>query len=102
MEGEEGEGYFKHGKVFVLLSSHHHLPHLPAYLPKTSLKAILLLRLRCKEGPDSHICVAVMQHRDLLHRREDPKKEILRLCNVPTYFPSLKLTEIMEERWTSM
>lgn len=79
MEGEEGEGYFKRGKVFVLLSSHHHLSHLPASLPKTSLKEILLLTLRCKEGPDSHICVAVMQHRDLLHRTEDPKKEILRL-----------------------
>lgn len=78
LEGEGGEGYFKHGKpiplsegVCVAVLSTPPVYHLPAYLPKTSLKGVLLLMLGCKEGPDSH--------RGLSHGREDPKKEILRL-----------------------
>lgn len=87
VEWEGGKGSFKHEsrnpflylKVFVLLSFHHQPSHLPTYLPKTPFKQILLLMLGFKERPDSHTCVAVMQHRDLSHGREDLKKEILRL-----------------------
>lgn len=84
MEGEGGEHCSQHGKpipllegVSVVLSPI--IPHLPTCPPKTSFEGILLSVLGFKEGPDSHICVTVMQHRDLSHGRKDQDKEILRL-----------------------